>query len=282
MNKKILNHLVQHRSLFVPSLFTDKQVNLIQKYLQRTPLTATERTYLYSTIKRKVSALQSLQQEYYVRGEGMIPERVEAAKKILQELGKPQAFISGSFLYRKEYNDIDVFIIGKKRAAYYQDKKHITIITEKDLHRPLFISTAKYSVATFEAVKEAIPHRAYFDEIMFLYQWLINQLLEGENLKELRDLIFWHYLHVKKELLDARSLEVETQEIKNLNQEGKIKMINSITKELLLGLYSSTYLYNALSRFFQSVKEMAKGYNTANIPIFLNFSREVQHESRRT
>lgn len=281
MNQKILNIVLQHKALFVPHLFTERQVGIIQQYLHKKPLTSTEKAYLYSTVKKKAAALRMLKEEYYIHGGEMIPERVEEAKKILQELNEPQAFISGSFLYKESYNDIDIFIIGRRRRNYYEGKKHFTVIPEKDLNKPIFISAAMYSVATFNPVKIIRKQRVNLEEILFLYQWLINQIFDKEDLKELRDLLLWHSLHAEKKMIDSRSLDLQAQDIKKLPSKDKIQKINHLTKEILFAIFSVKYLYNAISGFFRSIKKMGEEYKTPNIPIFLDFAREVQHECRR-
>ena len=46
----------------------------------------------------------------------MIPQRLEKAKEIIKEYSKEydKVFVSGSFLFSREFNDIDVFIIREK------------------------------------------------------------------------------------------------------------------------------------------------------------------------
>lgn len=281
MNEKMCKLVLEHRQQLVPTVFTERQVNLVQKYFYHKKLTPSEQTYFYSAISKKMEALHSLQEEFHVTGEGMIPKRVEEAKQILKEINKPKAFISGSYLYKQKYNDIDIFIVNNRRKSYRQENKHFTFILEKDLHQPIFISAAKYSVANFPAVAKAVLKRGQFDDILFIYQWVINQVLEGEDQKELRDLLLQHSLYVKKEVPDARSLDLKVQEVKALSQEKRIKRINQITQETLVRMYSSRYLYQALSKFIKVVKEMGKEYKTDNIPIFLHFAKEVQYGCRR-
>ena len=127
MNQNICNTIIENKGKFIPQLFTEKQVEIMQRYMQNKPLTNTEKTYLYSSRKKKIEALQILKEEWYVNGKNMIPERVEKAKQILRELHKEKAFISGSFLHAKEFNDIDIFIVGKRRKQYREEKRDFII-----------------------------------------------------------------------------------------------------------------------------------------------------------
>ncbi len=281
MDEKTLNKIWENRTSLVPTIFTDKQVEVISKHLHHKKMTNSEKTYLYSTIKKKVEALHSLQEEFYITGESMIPERVETAKNILKEINYEKAFISGSFLYKQKYNDIDIYVLNKNRKSYNKEERHFTFITEKDLHKPLFVSVAKYSVANFSPITNLKFKRNSFDEIMFIYQWVINQLLENEDQKELRNLVFEYGLRIENCVLDARSLDMRVQKIKSLPKDKRIEEINRLTRMVLLKSFSKTYTYIAISKFIKSVKEMAKEYHTENIPIFLDFAKGVQHECRR-
>ena len=99
MNQNICKIIVENKAKFIPHLFTERQVTIMQRYLQNQSLTNTEKTYFYSTIKNKIAALTIFQEEWHIKGNNMIPERVEEAKRILREIDKEKAFISGSFLF---------------------------------------------------------------------------------------------------------------------------------------------------------------------------------------
>ncbi len=88
MNKNICKIIILNKEKFIPHLFTKKQVETMQKHVQNKLLTNTEKTYLYSTIKKKIEALQVLKEEWYITGKDMIPERVEQVKEILKEINR--------------------------------------------------------------------------------------------------------------------------------------------------------------------------------------------------
>jgi hypothetical protein len=281
MNKKTLKTIVEHKKQLIPHVVTSRQVTLIEQYLNKKALTKTEQAYLYSTIKKKADALNLFREELYITGKDMIPERVEEAKQILKEINKEKAFISGSFLYSKKYNDIDIYIISNKRKQYSKGKRHLIYITEEDLKKSFFISAAKYSVSNTSLKISPEIKREEFSEILFVYQWVINQILDKEDQKELRILVFQYYMQIKEVILDSYTLFQKTEELKNLPEKEEIKKVNQITKELLLKTYSRTYLYNGISKFSKDFREIRKEYDTSNIPIFLNFAQEVKNECRR-
>ena len=282
MDEKILNTVIEHRKLFVPSLFTSKQVDILHKYSHQEALNNTEKAYLYSAIKRKIDALQTLREEFYITGNEMLPERVEEAKKMLKEMNQSKAFISGSFLFNEKYNDIDVYIIGEHRKSYHKEKTHFTIITEKDLRNPLFVSAARYSVATFKPTIKPLIKREAFGEIFFTYKWIINQILEKEDQKEIRNIVFQYYLQVQKKILDAHELDLKFKEVKALPDDKKILEVNRMTKELLLATHSKKYLSVVLSIESRAIQKICLEYKTNdNLLIYLRLLEEIKNECRR-
>ena len=282
MNEKICKIIVENREHLVPLVFTATQITLIEKWLNKVLLTATERTYLYRTISKKVAALGLFREEFYSTGEQMIPERVEEAKKILKEINKP-AFISGSFLYALEHKDIDIFVIAKKRTSSEKEKKHITCILEKDLRKPLFFSALKYSVATFshDHLQPEIK-RPMFEEMLLGYELAINEVLDNDDQKEARRIVFEYYTHSKNTILNSFSLARLFSDFKKTNQHKRIELINGMVKELLLKLYSKRYLYYVLLDFIKHLKKILHTYKKhENILIYITLLEGVKDECRR-
>ncbi len=281
MNKEICKKVLEYRERFIPRLFTARQIELLEKYLQQKDLTKTEKSYVYSTLKQKIETLSLLREEFYVTGEQMIPERIEKAKEILKELGYEKAFISGSFLYKKDYRDADVFIITKKRNSYHQKDLHLNFITEKILKHPIYISSLRYSVANFYPGK-ITPQwkRPLFDSIILVYEMVINEILNRDEERTLRELLFMHYFFVKNVILNSYSLYEKSEEIIKKGQNEKIAGINHLMKELILHIFTKRYLYFYLSQF---VKQLKKDYSQEpydNYPIFIDLFTEVKNECR--
>lgn len=281
MDEKILNTIIEHRNLFVPSLFTSKQVDILHKYTHKEILNNTEKAYLYSAIKKKIDALNTLKEEFYVSGEEMIPERVEQAKQILKEINKPKAFISGSFLNKKVYRDIDIYIIAKGRKSYHQKKKHFIFITQKMLRDPLFLSSLKYSVANFSPPKvKPLIKRPLFEHLNLTYQMTINEILNKEEERTLREIVFMYYVHLKRLILNSYSLYYKTEEIIKKDQTEKINEINQMVKALILKLYSKKYMYQYLTKFVKGLKADFFKEQYHNFPIFIDLFTEVKNECR--
>lgn len=282
MNKKICKKIIENKDKFIPLLFTVRQIDILERYLNKIKLSKSEKTYLYSTIKKKVDALSLFEEEYYMLGENMLEERVKKAKNILKSLNKEKAYISGSFLYSEKYNDIDIYIISKKRKQYHRENMHFIFITQKDLKKPIFNSTSQYSVSNFFIEKtQPLIKKPNFNDIIITYEIAINEMLDNDEQKTVKEIVFEYYLHVKGIILDSFSLYKKTQEIIKLKGKEKIEFINKITKELLLKLYSNKYLYNELAPFVKRLKEDINNFSVnENLIIYHNLLEEVKNESR--
>ena len=263
-------------------LFTERQVDLVQKYVEQQKLTPSEQAYFYSTVRRKMEALKLIREEYYIIGKEMIPERVKEAKQILKKIPL-KAFISGSFLYNLESQDIDIFIIGKQRKQQHDGKQHITYIAETDLQQPLFVSAANYSVANFSLTIKPLIKREQFGELLLVYQLAINEIIDNDDQKTVRRMIFEYNVQAKKTILDSFSLYQEFCRIKQKKTKEKKEIVNQMFKDMLLQLYSKRYLYAKLGPFIKNLKETAQEYPKANegILIYINLLTEVKHECRR-
>lgn len=284
MNEKICKKIIEQRKKVIPQLFTEKQVEIIAKYLKHMPLSKTEQTYLYAVIKKKIDALQSLEEGLcYIKGENMIPERVEQAKQILEHLNKERAFISGSFLFSKKYNDIDIFVIGKRRKQHAEGKRTYIGIREKDLKQPLFYSASQYSISNFKIpeIKPSIKRPA-FDEIILAYQVAIKEILENDDQKMFRDLLFYHFIFIRGIIPNSYQLSTETQELIKKEKEEKITWINKMMKELSLKLYSGKYICNILNPFKNELKEDIKHIKKhENFLIYIGLFGDIIDQCRR-
>lgn len=283
MNKEICKRIVESREKLVPFLFTAKQINIIEKYLSGAVLSRTEKTYLYSAIRKKIDALMVLKEEYHTRGEGMIQERIRQAKRILKGIGKEKAFISGTFLYADKFNDIDIYIISRKRKQYHKGKKHFICITEQDMKKPVFISASRCSVSNF-FIEEKEPDmgRPAMDDLIMAYELAINEILDNDDQKTVRDLLFEYTLQIKNIILDSYSLNIKAKDIIAKEKQEKIRIINDMVKEMLLNLYSNRYIYDELRPFIKGLQKGVKEYSAHdNLVIYCDLLNEVKDECRR-
>jgi len=156
-------------------------------------------------------------------------------------------------------------------------------ITEKDLAKPIFYSALQYSVANFsiDDIKLLIK-RPGSDDLILDYEQAIVEILNNDDQKMIRSLLFDYYMYVKRIVPDSFSVYKEFTRIKKMKQKKKINMINKMVKDLLLKLYSKRYMYYELLSFLKQLrKSMEKYKKKDNILIYIDLLTEVKNECRR-
>ena len=121
------------------------------------------------------------------------------------------------------------------------------------------------------------------NDVILAYEMAINEILDDDDQKMIRDIVFEYYKNVKREILDSLSLNEKFNEIKNMKKIKKIEVINSLVKELLLNIYSKKYLYNELGPFIKRIMKGIKDYPKANenLIVYESLLSEVKDECRR-
>jgi len=261
MNKNILKIMLGKKELFVPLLFTEKQFNVLRKYNNNLKLLNAEKKALYTSIRKKMEALNSFSREqkdreYYINSPNEImPARLTEAKKIIDAYSKKydKVFIAGSFLFSKEFNDIDIFVVRKRGYKEKWDgNKHIIFLSEKRLADPVFQSALLISISDFIIPKKIRKKKPSLSELMGLYhEAVIEYMRKEEKPESIRRLIFDYNLFCKNRLVDGR-------ELKEASDKIKIDDLGMIIKELCKRLFSKTYLYVEVHTYIKTLKESIK------------------------
>ncbi|MDO8642898.1 MAG: hypothetical protein Q7R76_04960 [Candidatus Woesearchaeota archaeon] len=86
---------------------------------------------------------------YNPHNEDIIKERIEQAEAILHGIPAKYCFITGSFLYKESYKDIDVFVLSRtqKKLKSTNKKVKITVLDFNDLYSLLYHSVSKSCIA---------------------------------------------------------------------------------------------------------------------------------------
>jgi len=185
MHKNILKIILGKEKLFVPLIFTEKQFNVLRKYSKNIKLSNAEKKSLYTSITKKMKALESfaIEQkdvEYYINNPNeIISDRLKEAKKIIDKYKKKydRVFIAGSFLFSNEFNDIDIFIIRKKGYKEKWDKnEHIIFLSEKRLSNPVFQSALLISVSNFIVPRGIKKKKSSLSGLMATYHEAVTFL----------------------------------------------------------------------------------------------------------
>lgn len=213
---------------------------------------------LSTPIKDKVNALGLLyterKQDFYIRGgQYMIPSRIEKAKNIIKQFHPRKVFIGGSFLFSKEYNDIDVYVMRER--GYKEEfigEKHIIHLPERRLSKAIFQSTALISVSNFNNLSEYKYKRPFLHELMSTYHEAVIQLKQKEKKKDfVRELIFIYSILVKGKLPNAVELRDKERKI-------ELKELDKLFKETCSYLFSDKYLYVEIHDYIKTLDSTIK------------------------
>ncbi len=266
MDNNLLNLILKNKERFVPLIFTEKQFNILKKYPAGVKLTNAEKKSLYTSIHAKMKALSLFSREqkdieYFINGpDEIIPSRLEEAKHILDAYSKEydKVFIAGSFLFSKEYGDIDIFIIRKKGyKEQWEKNKHIISLSEIRLNNPIFQSASLISVSNFRMhnfmpQKRIKRKKPSLSELMASYhEAVIEHIRKEKKLESIRRLVFDYNLFCNDKLLNGRELKTASKKIK-LNE------LDTIIKKLCRKLFSETYLYVAVHTYIKTLEDSIK------------------------
>ena len=156
---------------------------------------------------------------YNPNDEQMLKERIKEAEELLDQITAKHCFITGSYLYKKNYNDIDIFIItrSKKKFKVSIKKAKITIFDFNDLHSLFYHSISKSCLA-----KNVLPSKSlkvtlsdYWQVINEAVPTILNQ--KNKYHKEIRYLVLYTEFFKNKIVLDTYQLNQKIKEFKNYN-----------------------------------------------------------------
>jgi len=286
MNENILKIILNKKELFVPLLFTVKQFNILKKYDARITLSNAEKKALYTSIKKKMEALGSIIMEqrdieFYVNTpDSIIPERLKQAQTIIENYSKKhnKLFISGSFLFSKDYNDIYIFIIHQRGyKEEWDDNKHIIFLPERKLFEPLFQSASLISVSTFAIPQNVKKKKPTLSEVMSLYHEAVIEYIKKDKKPEImRRLIFEYNLFCHNKILNAK-------ELNELLKSADIFYLNTIIKEFCKKLFSKSYLYVELRTYINTLNQSIKNIKlNEHLIIFKNTYEELLYGKQRS
>ena len=192
--------------------------------------------------------------------EKMIKERIQEANDLLSQVKAKYCFITGSFIYKEKYKDIDIFIItrSKKKITTADKKAKITIIDFNDLQSLFYHSVSKSCIS-----KNILPKKPlkitisdYWNVINEAVPVLLNQ--KNKYHKDIRFLILYTEYFKTNNILDTYQLNKKIEEFKNYKEI--LKYIKEQAPEIIKGKIKKSYL----KKFFYTQAGFYKdliGYN---------------------
>lgn len=260
------------------TIFTEIQLKTLRKKLEKKNLTSNEKTYYYKYIKPKLRAMLSFLniQETSITGkqciiQKRIPKAINTLKKIQKKHKKKKILISGSYLFNKNYKDIDVFIFTKyQKKDYSIGKIHINFMPESALSSLFFASLSKISISNFSyTVKK--DFNIQLSTLLQNYELAINHLINKEDCqKELRTLILEQEYISKKIILNPEQLYKIKSKLKSK------KLISSSLINTLIIAYKKEKIRQKLAQCISTYKKLLKRYkNAENISTYIKTYKQV-------
>lgn len=275
-----LELIEKNESLLEGRIFTALQLSILKKRLKKEHLDSNEKTYYYKFIKPKIRAMMAFFNisEININGKEYIQKnRLEAAIRLIHGLEQKhkskKIIISGSFLFNKNYEDIDVFIFSKyDKEDYKKGKIHVSFLRESALDSLFFSSLCKISVSNFSYA----PNNKFeieLSSILQIYELLINSIIGNEDYeKNLRDLILQTEYISKGVILDPKQLYDNKGKFSHKNMN---LLSSSFINSLVLG-YAAKILRNKLKTQVNSYRKLLIEYDKAkNLPIYIDTYSKV-------
>jgi len=150
----------------------------------------------------------------------IMKERIKESENLLNQIHAKHCFITGSFLYKKNYKDIDVFVITrKKKELKIKPKKvKITIIDFNDLYSLFYHSISKNCIS-----KNILPNKPlkitisdYWQVINEAIPTLLNQ--KNKYHKNIRFLVLYTEYFKNKNILDTFQLNKKIEQFKDYRE----------------------------------------------------------------
>lgn len=234
-----LELIKKNRSLLVGKLFTAMQFNILKKKLQKKTLNSNEKTYYYKFIKPKILAMMNFFdiETVTIRGkEHILEERMNDAIVILKKIASKhkgkKIMISGSFLFKKNYNDIDVFVFTKyDKVDYKKGKLHINYLPESSLESLFFASISSISISNFVYSKKT-SFNITTNDVFRSYENIVYMLETKQlNIQDVRSFLVATEYYSKGIILNPKQLSVYSNKVFGRKIFEKItqKLINDMT-----------------------------------------------------
>ena len=211
---------------------------------------------------------------YNPHNEQLLSQRIKEAETILAQIPSKYCFITGSFLYKEDYNDIDIFVISrtKKELKISPKKAKITIVDFNDLYSLFYHSISKSCVS-----KSLLPQRLlkvtlsdYWQVINEAIPTLLNQ--KNKYHKEVRFLILYTEYFKTGEVLDTFQLTQKINSFKDYTQV--LKYIKTELSKIIRKHAKPTYI----KRFFYTQAAVYKDLLQYDAQRYLY---ELSHEVTR-
>lgn len=157
---------------------------------------------------------------YNPHHEQLLQGRIPEAGKLLAQIPAKYCFITGSFLYKEKYGDIDIFVVSrsKKEITSKNRKVKITVIDFNHLYSLFYHSISKSCVA--KNLLPIKPLKVTLSDYWHVVNEAVPTLLNEKDAfhKNVRSLILYTEYFKTGEILDTFQLNKKIGSFQNYRQ----------------------------------------------------------------
>ena len=212
---------------------------------------------------------------YNPHNERIINERIGQAEELLNQISSKYCFITGSFLYKENYKDIDIFVVSrtKKKLKIKNKKAKITLLDFNDFYSLFCHSISKSCIA-----KNILPKKPLKVTVSDFWQ-VINEAIptllnqKDKFHKNVRFLVLYTEYFKTGIVLDTFQLDKKIKQFKNYKEileyvkKTVPKIMNAKTKKSYLkrffytqaGYYKDLCDYSAQNFLYNLTHSITRG-----------------------
>ena len=201
---------------------------------------------------------------YNPHNENIIKERIEEAQKILDSIPTRYCFISGSFLFKKDYGDIDIFVISrtKKQIKPVNKKINIIMVDFNDLYSLFYHSVSKSCIAKNILPKKPLKATIadYWNVVNEAIPTIMNE--KDKYHKNIRFLILYTEYFKNNSILDTYELTREIEKFKNFKEilEYVKREVPRVINKSIKKSYIKRYFYTQAGHYKDSLEYGSQRY----------------------
>ncbi len=183
---------------------------------------------------------------YNPRSQRLLEKRVKVVEDMFSQTGVPHCFVSGSFLYKEKYGDIDIFVVSrtKKKITFDNSKVNLTVIDFNDLSSLFYYSVSKSCIAKNILPKHTL--KVTLSDYWHVINEAIPTIFNQKDMyhKDIRFLILYTEYFKTGNVLDTFEL---TQKIDSF--QGYVDVLNYVRCEVPF-IFAKGAKISYLKRFF--------------------------------
>ena len=233
-------------------------------------MTDSEKNEFSRTISRKMKAINQIMRKQtgnvFVYGKEKIKQdilklAISYLKKYSRKFKNKHVFITGSFLYKEKYNDIDIFVVSKyDKEDYKEEEFHINYVDESVYQSLFFASVRKLCISNRKIIAIDTKEKPDLDIFISLYQELFNDL--EKKYKGVRTTLR-EYLVYAAFIANSpipNSIEIRKQSDKILKSKKPKELVKKIfVQSIIIGTTPKKSI-KAMEEMISSYKDIMKEY----------------------